>query len=414
MISEHSSIKKLPDTSGVYFFLGAKREVLYVGKATSLKSRVSSYFSSKLSKTRGPQIVRMVELAKRVDYRTTDSVLEALILEAKLIKEFKPTYNTRDKDDKSFNHLVITVGEEYPRLLTVRGKDLAHTLHDLKKTNKKQPLVYGPFPHAHQFKEALKIIRKIFPYYDTKHSVAELKEKQDKKILFNESIGVYPHKGTTVSEYKRTIRYIKALFDGKISSLQKTLERDMKKFAKAEKFEKANTTKKQLFSLQHIEDISLIKKEREHSRGAYRIEAYDVAHLQGSNTVGVMVVVEKGLPQKSEYRKFIIRDAVSGSDTGALKEMLERRLAHPEWMYPRLIVVDGGKAQINVAKKVLESAFVDIPIVAVTKDKKHRPNKLQGPIKIRNAYQSDILLANSEAHRFALTFHKKKQRQSFA
>ena len=409
MEKEHSSIKKLPDSSGVYFFLGPKREVLYVGKATSLKSRVRSYFSKSLGSARGPQIVRMVELASRVDFRITDSVLEALILEAKLIKEFKPKYNTRDKDDKSFNHLVITVGETYPRLLTVRGKDLSQVLSNLKKTNKRSPLVYGPFPHAGQFKEALKIIRKIFPYYDTKHSVDTLKKKKDKKILFNESIGVYPGADVTQKDYVRTVRYIRALFDGKLKTLLKTLERDMNRYAKKEAFEKAALAKKQLFSLQHIEDISLIKKERNEMRNDFRIEAYDVAHLQGSNTVGVMVVVERGLPQKSEYRKFIIQNAARGSDTGALKEILERRLAHPEWQYPRLIVVDGGKAQMNAAKLVLKKALVDIPIVAVTKDAKHRPNKLQGPLKVKNTHQEDILLANSEAHRFAINFHKKKR-----
>jgi excinuclease ABC subunit C len=145
------------------------------------------------------------------------------------------------------------------------------------------------------------------------------------------------------------------------------------------------------------------------SEGGFRIEGYDVAHLMGSNTVAVMVVVENGVPDKKEYRTFTIRSAQKGSDTGALKEVLERRLAHPEWQYPRLIVVDGSKAQINTAKKVMENVGVAIPVVAVTKDSHHRPNKLQGPIKIRNKYQGDILLANAEAHRFALGVHKRKR-----
>ncbi len=123
--------KTLPDTPGVYFFVGKRKEILYVGKATSLKDRVRSYFAKDLVDTRGLHMVKMVDEAVKIEHRETDSVLEALILEAKLIKELKPRYNTRDKDDKSFNYLVITTNETYPRLLTIRGKDLATQLEIL-------------------------------------------------------------------------------------------------------------------------------------------------------------------------------------------------------------------------------------------------------------------------------------------
>ena len=416
MEKTHKTIEKLPDCSGVYLFLDKKSKILYVGKATSLKNRVRSYFGANVLESRGTQIVRMVERAERVDFRTTASVLEALILEAKLIKEFKPSYNVRDKDDKSFNHLVITVHEMYPRLLTVRGKDLTTTLAQLKSMHAgerkkyKDPLVYGPFPHTGQFKEALKILRKIFPYYDTKQPVQLLREKKDRKVLFNESIGVYPKGGVTQKEYARTVRYLKTIFDGKLKTLLRTLKRDMYKLAKEESFEEAAVLKRQLFALQHIEDVSLLKRDMPSVDGtAYRVEAYDIAHLGGTDTVGVMVVVEGGVAVKSEYRTFTIRSATPGSDTGALEELLERRFAHPEWQYPKLMVLDGGKAQMNVARRVSKKIGVDIPLVAVTKDRHHRPSNLQGSLKVKNKYQNDILLANSEAHRFALSFHKKKR-----
>ncbi|KKS30858.1 MAG: Excinuclease ABC C subunit domain protein [Parcubacteria group bacterium GW2011_GWA2_43_11] len=415
MILNHSSIQKLPDASGVYFFLGPKQEVLYVGKATSLKDRVRSYFASTLASARGNQMVAMVERAVRVDFRQTDSVLEALILEAKCIKELKPPFNVRDKDDKSFNFLIITIHEAYPRLLTVRGKELPMRYNELVARNtgigkKVEPLVYGPFPHATQFKQALKIIRKIFPYYDTKRPVDELMAKNDSKLRFNQSIGVYPNASITKEMYRRNIRHIKTIFDGKLQSVVVTLERDMRRFAKQEQFENAHIAKKQLFALQHIEDVSLIRKERgEGVTDAIRIEGYDVAHLGGKNTVGVMVAVVGGEAQKKEYRTFTIRTAVEGSDTGALKELLERRLAHPEWQYPRIIVLDGGIAQLNTAKKVLAEAGVAIPLIAVTKDAHHNPRSLHGPIKIRTLYQGDILLANAEAHRFSLAVHTKKR-----
>jgi len=415
MLLNHPSIQKLPDAPGVYFFLGPKQEVLYVGKATSLKDRVRSYFASTLSSARGEQVVAMVERAVRVDFHKTDSVLEALILEAKYIKELKPPFNVRDKDDKSFNFLIITMHEAFPRLLTVRGKELPMRYNELMARKngtfkKAEPLVYGPFPHAMQFKQALKILRKIFPYYDTTKPVDELLAKGDSKLRFNQSIGVYPDASLTPDMYRRNIRHLKTIFDGKLRSVVDTLKKDMRRFAQLKQFENAHIAKMQLFALQHIEDVSLIQKERVGGvANTFRIEGYDIAHLGGKNTVGVMVAVEGGQAQKKEYRTFTIRTASEGSDTGALKELLERRLAHPEWQYPRIIVIDGGIAQLNTAKKVLAEAGVTIPLIAVTKDARHNPHILRGPIKLRTLHQSDILLANAEAHRFSLAVHTKKR-----
>lgn len=417
MEKTHHSVRALPDAPGVYFFVGAKHEVLYVGKATSLKDRVKSYFSNTLATARGVHMVRMIDMAKKVDVRTTESVLEALILESKLIRELKPPFNSRDKDDKSYNYLVITLGEAFPRLRTVRGKELTQKVAEFQHIAKEEgggdvePLVYGPFPHAGQFKEALKIIRNIFPFYDTAHPVEHLRSRKDKKLLFNESIGVYPPSSITQKEYARTVRYITTLFDGKMKRLMKDMERDMHRFAKREEFEKAGEIKRQLFALQHIEDVSLIRRENKHGTGVegYRIEGYDIAHLGGKNTVGVMTVLEDGEVKKSEYRSFTIRSAAEGSDVGALKEMLERRFAHPEWKYPRLIVVDGGAQQVRVAKETLRNYGIVIPIVAVTKDARHRARTLQGPIKVRTDHHEEIVRVNAEAHRFALAVHTKKR-----
>lgn len=411
MIRDHASIRKLPDTPGVYFFIGPKRNVLYVGKATSLKDRVRSYFASDLVRTRGAHIVSMVEQARRVEYRATDSVLEALILEAKLIKNFKPAYNTRDKDDKSFNYLIITTHEEFPRLLTVRGKDIETTIHNLQGADHSPLPVYGPFPHASQFKEALVLIRKIFPYYDTQKPVDGLQEAHDRKLRFNESIGIYPPAGTTVQEYARTIRHIRLFFDGKKKQLIRTLERDMHRYANIQHFEDAAIAKRQLFALRHINDVSLIRRSSEGRENTppIRIEGYDVAHLSGKDMVGVMTVVENGEVQKKEYRTFSVKTVSKSNDTQALREILSRRLGHPEWQYPKLIVVDGGKAQLAIARTTLRESGVEIPVVAVTKDERHRPRTIQGPIKMRDAYQRDILLVNAEAHRFSLALHKKKR-----
>jgi excinuclease ABC subunit C len=398
---------KLPDAPGVYFFIGTRKEILYIGKATSLRDRVKSYFARDIVDSRGPAIAKMLSEAKLVDFQKTDSVLEALILEANLIKKHQPQYNVRDKDDKSFNYIVIT-NEAYPRVMRVRGKDLSK--HYPPKMRK---YLFGPFPHGLMFKEAMKVIRKLFPYYDTKTPIDEMTSNAGRaKLRFNRSLGLYPDESVSKEEYARTIKHIKLFLSGKKSALITELEKEMKRYAREEQFEKAGRIKKVLFGVRHIQDISLLKREMRDlgMQHMFRIEAYDVAHIQGTNSVGAMVVLQNGEAQKSEYRKFRVRNAVSGSDTGALEEVLVRRFAHDEWILPQLIVVDGGKAQLNVATRVLKEHGYRIPVVSVVKDERHKARALMGDSTMRGEHAEPILLANAEAHRFALSYHRKRRR----
>jgi excinuclease ABC subunit C len=178
--------------------------------------------------------------------------------------------------------------------------------------------------------------------------------------------------------------------------------------AKEEHFEEAQRIKGQIFALEHIRDVSLIDdgfvKDSRHIQ-EYRIEAYDVAHTSGKNVVGVMTVVESGEIKKSDYRKFIIKDSPANNDTKSLREVVERRLAHPEWPLPRLMVADGGKAQKSAIESVLRKYGIEIPVVAIVKDEYHRPKNMLGVTQ----YEKDVLLANAEAHRFAISFHRKKR-----
>jgi excinuclease ABC subunit C len=406
--------KKMPDNPGVYYFLGPRKEVLYIGKATSLRDRVRSYFSSDLIVTRGPLLVEMISLAKTVEWKETDSVLEALILEANLIRSHQPLYNTLLKDDKSFNYVVITK-EDYPRVLVVRGKNL-----EIEFPENKRKYTFGPFPQGLQLREAMKLIRKIFPYRENCIPAAELIAMGKRpKACFNAHIGLCPgvcSGETTKEEYARIIRHIALLFQGKKKELIKTLETEMKRAAKNEEFEEAARLRRQVFALTHIQDISLIKDEYRKPKitlGVTRIEAYDMAHLRGSANVGVMTVVEDGVAQKNDYRKFRIRSASPGDDVGALREVLNRRLNHEEWPLPRLIAVDGSTAQINAAERVLEEHSMTIPVVGVVKDEKHRPRDIRGDRDLINGRERDILLANAEAHRFAIGYHRKTSRAQF-
>ena len=397
--------RKIPKEPGVYFFRGLKKEVLYIGKATALQSRVKSYFDTVIAEKRSILIEKMVREAKSIEWVTTDSVLEAMLLETNLIRTHKPFYNTRSKDDKSFNHVVITK-EEFPRILIVRGKDIEKTSENTYK------YVFGPYPNGVLFREAMKIVRKLFQFYDSDFSHQSTKSKLLKgKIDFNRQIGLYPNQ-CTKAEYARTIRHVRLFFEGKKQKIITDLEKEMKRLAKQEKFELAHIAKRKIFSLKHIQDVSLIKDESRTyvDDKSIRIEAYDIAHLQGSNMVGVMVVVENGLSAKSEYRKFIIHSTKVADDTKALTEVLERRFAHTEWPFPALIVMDGSTAQVNIAERLLKKHGLAIPVVGVVKDEHHKPLRVIGSKKVITDHKKEILLANSEAHRFAISFHRSKRK----
>ena len=188
----------------------------------------------------------------------------------------------------------------------------------------------------------------------------------------------------------------------------------MAAFSKSKDFENAARVRDQIYALNHINDIALIKDEISGSlTSRYRIEAYDIAHMGGKNMVGVMTVVENGEVNKNEYRKFIIRTQDNANDTGALEEVFSRRLRHIEWGLPSLIVVDGSTAQVNVAKRVLNRYQLNIPIVGVIKNEKHQPKAILGDENLVKEYKKNILLANNESHRFAITFHKQKRNRSF-
>lgn len=401
---DKASLKKykVPDKPGVYFFLAKNKEILYIGKATSLKNRIKSYFDQDIKEKRSQLIEKMVQDAKTIEWTVTDSVLEAMILEVNLIRSHKPYYNTRSKDDKSYNHLIIT-NEEFPRVLVVRGKDLNELFEP-----KELKYAFGPFPSGMLFKEALKIIRKLFQFYDTAKPIEESKSKMSRgKIDFNRQIGLYPNVQSK-KEYANTIRHIKLFFEGKKGQIIKELEKEMMRLAKMEEFEKAGELKRKIFALTHIQDVALMKQETRVYRDdrAIRIEAYDIAHMSGKNMVGVMTVLEGGTPDSSSYRKFKIASVNGSNDPGALKEVLERRLTHIEWPLPQIIVVDGSTAQKNVAEHVLKKHEMLIPVVGVVKDDKHRPMRLIGPQKLIREQHDHILLANSEAHRFAIAYHR--------
>ncbi|MBP6974413.1 MAG: hypothetical protein KBB54_00545 [Candidatus Pacebacteria bacterium] len=506
----------LPDGPGVYFFKKGI-DTLYIGKATSLRDRVRSYLNDDLIQTRGRLLVDMVVQADTITYQETDSVLEAFILESELIKKYLPRYNTKEKDNKSFNYVVIT-REDFPRVLVVRGRNLEKANEKIKAGATKQEQiaslgfeytdVFGPFPFGAELREAMKLIRRIFPYRDKcepyipkfvsnsgegleEASTSALSSDGSKitnintgadatakgKPCFNRSIGLCPGVCTgemSEEEYATQVSHIRNFFKGKKQAIVADLKKQMHGFAEVQKFEEANEVKKTLSALSHIHDISMIKKDAQFGHAGHvghigkhsnmsgsnfsiRAEAYDIAHMSGKDMVGVMVVMHDGDFVKDQYKKFNIREIKASNDTGALKQMLERRFKHightdvqSNWPLPTHIVLDGGIAQMHVAEEVLntvcanvksaaksvgenagdEAMYVklsNITIVAVTKDETHKAKSIlcstifdgrradtagNGADNSAHAVifdDGDIISINQECHRFAIATHRKRR-----
>jgi excinuclease ABC subunit C len=210
---------------------------------------------------------------------------------------------------------------------------------------------------------------------------------------------------------------------GRGRELRAMLEREMRRAAKEERFEDAVARRRELFALDHIQDVSLIKQSTDNIQQttelgvggqrleAARIEAYDTAHLSGTSAIGVMAVVQDGTPAKSEYRTFNIRGVTKNDDIASLKEVLLRRIGHSEWQLPKAIVVDGGTTHKKAAESVLVGAGISVPVVAVVKDERHRPREVIGARRA-GVGEADAVFANSEAHRFSLARHRSARSRS--
>jgi excinuclease ABC subunit C len=235
------------------------------------------------------------------------------------------------------------------------------------------------------------------------------------KACFNYQIGLCP--GVCVNainkkEYAICIRNISLFFRGKKSALLLSLKKEMQRLVKEEQFEKASSKRDQIWALQHIKDVSLLKRDTDKlsdNKRIFRIEAYDIAHMSGKHMVGVMVVMEDGELNNNEYRKFIIKGFNASNDTGALGEMLSRRVSHNEWQSAQMIVIDGGQAQLNVAQKFFDKA----KIVSVMKDERHQARELIGDSLSCQNHRRQIIQINAEAHRYAIAFHKTRRNKGF-
>lgn len=433
VLKNKAGVNKIPDTSGVYIF--KKNQLpLYIGKAISLKNRVSSYFSTSISgKTQD-----MFRLSDTIGYISVNSEIEAILLEAFLIKKFKPKYNYSLKDDKRPLYIKIT-NDEYPRILTARKKE----------ENENSLNFYGPFPSSGNVKYVLSLIRNIFPYSTHKPS--------KRRCLYSQMTLCNPCPSEIVNEkdpkkniylnkkYRENINYVRGILSGRFVFVRKNLMKKMNGYSKQQKYELANDTKKIIEKLDYItqsktslkeylknpnflEEIRILEiKELKRFLFPYfktinlkRIECFDVSHLKGASTVASMITFINAEPEKKFYRHFKIQQSNTRDDISSLQEVIKRRIRHlDDWGIPDLIVVDGGKAQVKTFYKYLFG--LKIPVVGLAKKNETLVIPKNSLIDLKytefivpSGYARNLLQRmRDEAHRFARKYHKKLLNQSF-
>ncbi len=419
-------VKSVPVTPGVYLFKNAAGANIYIGKAASLKARLTSYL-----KTEDSRIQKMIATATSLDFISTDSEIEALILESQLIKQKQPQFNIMLRDDKQYFYVAFT-NDEFPRIYLTHqtsGRIKTRTM-DIKE-------FIGPFTDGNALKATLRLLRGIFPYctctqkhhnYCLNYHIGKcvglccLKDA-DTKDGFKE----------TKKNYQTNIKAIRDILNGKRVNLVKQFTKDMDAEARRGNLEQAILMRSRIEKLQRIfENAQIIKSSeilKEHrtvlagllrnQKPIIRIEGYDISNIQGKHATGSMVTFINGTPNKNFYRKFNIITSREG-DVAKLQEILDRRLNHDEWPFPDLIVVDGGKAQVNALNTVLAERNVTIPVVGLVKDDRHMgtavflPGRKQAlPLtKLSDRDRHLLLSVDAEAHRFAISHYRHRHRKT--
>jgi len=397
-------IKKLPRSPGVYMFKDAEGSVLYIGKAKDLSKRVPSYF-----KEHTPKTIRQMSLLERIkdlDYIITASEEEALLYEANLIKENKPKYNVELKDDKSFPFLKLT-NEKFPRLIITRKK--------IKDSSK----YFGPYIRVKPLRKAVSIMKGIFPLRTCK------KVKDEVCLSYHIGQCLAPCIGKiNEKEYKEIIRQLILFLDGKKKRLLKELAEKMKELSKKENFEEAAIIRNRISALSEVPgkkvrdysgwgDVAVkLKKILRLSRLPMKVEAFDVSNIQGKDASGSMVYFYNGMPDKSNYRKFKIKDVEDIDDYSMIREIVRRRykrIKEEKGEFPDLIIIDGGKGHLGVAyDELVRLNLRRIPIISIAKKKERiytRSSKTPLDINRDGELLHFIQRIRDEAHRFALKYH---------
>jgi excinuclease ABC subunit C len=426
-------LKGLPTEPGVYFHKDKSGEIIYVGKAAVLRNRVRQYFQA--SRGRDAKTEALVAEITDVDWMVVESELEALFLEAEMIRRYMPRYNILLRDDKSMVYIRIDYNSDFPTVGTTR-----RPLDDGAR-------YFGPYLSALSVRQALKSLRRVFPF-----ATRRLAGQKRATLFYHLGLDPGLEEGrTSLEDYKANLRRLIAVIEGKRSTIERELEREMKAAAKTEDFEKAAKARNQLFALQNLtrqvifSDKEFLDISKDHALNELvnllsmtkyprRIEGYDISHMQGTDVVASMVVFTNGVSNKSEYRKFKTRKE-HNNDFYNMNETLKRRLSDKNikaWGKPDLVLIDGGKGQLDAAIKARdEQGCTSIPFIGLAKREEQIViQKGKSGVELNGAQlrklggfvteSEDFLLLNlphhtnlvkllqrirDESHRFAVSYH---------
>jgi excinuclease ABC subunit C len=450
-------LSQLPTTPGVYFHKNAAGEVIYIGKAANLRNRVRQYFQK--SRYRDPKTDVLVSEIADIDWRELDTEVDALFLEAELVRRNQPKFNIMLRDDKSLLFVRIDYKNDHPTVTLVR-----RPLDDGAE-------YFGPYMNGLAIKKALRYLRRAFPY-------AISRSNGQKRANLYYHLGLDPgleDGSTSLAAYRANLRKLMQYLRGERVALVRDIEREMNRAAKAKDFERAAAFRNQLLPLRELNrqilfsDKEFMDAARDEAlsglaeilglegpqtgqqartfRGLRRIEGFDISHMQGTDNVASMVVFTNGLPDKSAYRKFKMR--LPGNDDFAhMAETIRRRLREEnrkKWGLGDLMLIDGGKGQLSAAIKVRdEMGQSQIPMVGLAKqreeiiiDKTRSVPNLDISSVIEAATKAGAYIADSEgfvsitlparspvikllqrirdeSHRFAVSYHSTLKRSRVA
>jgi excinuclease ABC subunit C len=428
-----NKLKELPKTPGVYFHKDASGETIYVGKAAVLRNRVRQYFQK--SRNRDPKTEALVAEIVDTEWIEVETEIDALFLEAEMIRRYMPRYNILLRDDKSLQYVRIDIKSDHPTVTFTR-----RPLDDGAE-------YFGPYLQGFAVKKALRLLRRIFPY-------AVTCEQATMGSRLYEQIGLDPGLSsgrTDLGEYRKNLRNLMSYLRGNRVALMNELERQMKEAAREQEFERAAMLRNKLYELKSLKK-QIIFSDREFmdiskDKGLAgiadllgielpkRIEGFDISHMSGTDNVASMVVFANGLPDKANYRKFKMR-IKGNNDFAHMHEAISRRLSVKnvkQWGVPILFLIDGGKGQLGAAIRARDELGHDTPMVGLAKREeeivihlvkskvtsdglRERAQKLHARfvetedyVRIDLPDTSDIVKllqrVRDESHRFAVSYH---------
>lgn len=391
-----------------------------MGKALNLKKRVSSYFLDKDLGEKTKLLVKQIESIKIVG---VSSEIEAFLLEERFVKKYKPKYNIKLQDGKTFPSIKITIKDEYPKVLIVRKQDNDGSLY------------FGPYTKADSLKKVLKIIRRIFPF--------QAVINHPNTICLYNHLGLCPCPTVTKDKnYRKTIKHIISFLNGDTEKIIKQLTKERDEFSKKEDYENAKLIQDKIDSINFVTSsvykpfqyeenpnlrFDIIEKELSSLKNTLfingievenlkRIECYDISNISGKSATGSMVVFTNGEKDSSSYRRFKIKRDYNNkpNDFAMMQEMLDRRFSRTDWPMPNLVIIDGGKGQVSSIKEVFEILGINIALIGLAK---REETIITSDLKeIRLPKESKelklIMRIRDEAHRFAVTYHRKLRSKS--